>query len=69
MGYHLWLFLSVRSLSAVAAGLICISSVGLYNAAFTAWERGRVEDYTRLHSLWHIAAGVGTVYFALLDHS
>ncbi len=69
MAYHLWLFLAVRSLSAVAAGAVCIGSVALYNAAFAAWERGRVDDYTRLHSLWHVAAGVGTVYFALLDHA
>jgi hypothetical protein len=66
MAYHLWLFLSVRSFSAVFAGAVCISSVGLYNAAFTAWERGRVADYNRLHSLWHIAAGIGTIHFAML---
>ena len=67
MAYHLWLLLRVQTLSAVAAGAVCISSVAFYNAAFTAWERGRVDDYTRLHSLWHIAAGIGTIAFALLE--
>ncbi len=66
MMYHTWLCAHSRTLPALAAGAVCLASVKLYFDAYAAWEQGRLEDYVRLHSLWHVAAGVGTVMFALL---
>lgn len=66
MLYHVYVVIMVNSWATWACATVCFLSLRFYFGAFHAWESGNISRYVALHSVWHVAAGIGVLAFALV---
>jgi hypothetical protein len=66
MFYHFYVWWRVHSMATHFCAVLCFASLWFYFSAFRSWEQGQIGKYVILHSLWHIAAGLGVLFFALV---